>query len=153
MLSLAAAAHATEPTSDASAQTNTAYASITLTEAKPAAQSPLFQGPPLPPHPLRASLVSNELAAVGQSNVSPRPIRVVLDTESVASFPIDDASSSDANALPQAPRLPSIRKRLDDDDGVFEHIGATRRLIRRTLDDSNDLASVSVARRLRSTLD
>jgi hypothetical protein len=102
---------------------------------------------------VRASLTSTQVLAVGAGDVSPRMIRVVLETESVASFPVDDNEEPVSVPAVPHPRLFSIRRNLDDDGNVFERAGATHRLIRRSLDDSNELAPVSAARRLRSSLD
>jgi len=158
-MSVTAIAHGTEPNAKAAASP---YAAVALADAKarPAALSE-FQMERMPPHPMRASMTSNEVLAVGTNPTPPRTIRVVLDPEAVASFPIEgeDAPIAAPVAAPVAPvfgshdRLLSIRKNLDDDSGVFERAGATNRLIRRSLDDAGDWASVSAGRRLRSTLD
>jgi len=150
--SVTAIAHGTEPTAPAAASP---YAAVALTDAK--ARPPAlveFQMERMPPHPMRASMTSNEVSAVGTNEAPPRTIRVVLDPEAVASFPIDSEETPVAQpAFSSRARLLSIRKNLDDDAGVFERTGATNRLIRRSLDDAGDWASVSAGRRLRSTLD
>ncbi len=135
------------------APSTAAYAPIAVTEQKPSTTREQFDMPRMPPHPVRASLSSTEVLAVGAGDVSPRMIRVVLETESVASFPDDDDEEPVSVPAVPHPRLLSIRRNLDDDGNVFERAGATHRLIRRTLEDSNDLAPVSAARRLRSSLD
>lgn len=151
---LSAAARATEPSAAPPSASTATYAPVALTEQKPPpAPREQFDMPRMPAHPLRASLSSSEVLAVGAGDVSPRMIRVVLETESVASFPVDDEEEPvSVPALPR-PRLLSIRRNLDDDGSVFERAGATHRLIRRTLDDSSDFAPVSAARRLRTSLD
>lgn len=143
---------ATEPALPASAALST-YAPIALTEQKPpSAAQPQFDMPRLPAHPLRASLLSTAVKPVGAGDVAPRMIRVALETESVASFPIDDEVPPNVVALPPA-RPPALRRNLDDDGDVFERAGATRRSIRQSLEESSELAPVSAARRLRSSLD
>ncbi|MFZ5892033.1 MAG: hypothetical protein ACOY0T_13335 [Myxococcota bacterium] len=131
------------------------HAPLTPTEIHSQPAPRPFESEPLPAHPLRASMTSNEISTVGSNEISPRLIRVVLDSEAVASFPVEAESSivPEAPALSTPPRLLSIRRNLDDDGDVFERVGATRRLIRRSLDDTSDLAPVSAARRLRTTLD
>lgn len=153
---VSAVARATEPSAPVRTPAAATYAPVALPDQKPPpAAREEFDMPRLPAHPLRASLTSTELATVGAGEVTPRMIRVVLDTESVASFPIDDARDDEPVSVPAMPRprLLSIRRNLDDDGDVFERAGATHRLIRRSLDDASDLAPVSAARRLRSSLD
>lgn len=120
---------ATEPTATSSEPELAAYAQLPLTEARSHAKAPLQFEPAEPPA---------------------RWIRVVLDAEAVASFAAEDDALESGTVVPSPPRLRSIRQSLDD---VFEHVGATHRLIRRSLEDYGEFAPVSAARRLRGTLD
>jgi hypothetical protein len=156
VMTVTALAHGIEPgASVPSALPQSPYAAVALAEARPRPPAHAeFQTDRLPAHPLRASMTSNEVSAVGVNASSSRTIRVVLDPEAVASFPVDSDEAPAAVPLfnPRA-RVLSIRKNLDDDAGVFEQTGLTRRLIRQTIDDTSDWPSVSAARHLRSTLD
>ena len=145
------AAHARGEPMQTSDDDAAAYAPLASAEAHKLRSHAEFELPALPAHPLRQSLTSSEVSRVGAREVSPRLIRVVLDTSSVASFPTDDEPNASVrvSAVP-ATYSRSIRKNLDDDGFVF---GATRRLIRRSFDDYGEFAPVSAARHLRGTLD
>jgi hypothetical protein len=151
-ITFSSSALATEPTVSTGEAEPAGYAPLAPSEGRQEPTRVLaFETPELPAHPLRASLMTSEISSVGAGDVTARWIRVVLDPEAVASFPLEDGTYASPSSAP-LPRLVSIRKTLDDGD-AFEPIGATHRLIRRRIEGYAEFAPVSAARRLRGTLD
>lgn len=143
----AASATAAEPSTPAFP-----YAVITLSNGLtgPGLHTAVRAALPTTP-PLRLWLGAPDAGENEGTEPRTRAIRLTLEPEATASFPIEsDAPVCQATASPRG-RWLTLRKDLEDGGGC-QALDAPSRLIRRAMEESGDPASLS-ARVLRTTLD
>jgi len=144
----AASAAAAEPSAPAFP-----YAVITLSGGltRPAVHTP-FRAPALTTPPLRVWLGASDTTETDEKEPRARAIRLTLEPESMASFPIESEVPMCRASVPDTRwRWLTLRKDLDD-GARCEALDGPYRLIRCAMEESMDAASMA-ARVVRTTLD
>jgi hypothetical protein len=127
------------------------YALIALTGGPHSVPRAPFRMATLPAPALRLWLTPSDAPASEGAHVAPRAIRLALEPESIASFPIDPEAVMSRVPAPEArPRRLTIRRDLDE-GGMCEKSDVPYRLIRGAMEESSD--QVLSARVVRTTLD
>lgn len=128
------------------------YAVLPLGRLAEPTRCTVFEAAPPPPRPLRLWLTSNDPPALGAKATSIEAAGITAATDSVASFPLEPEVDVSLVLDPRS-RLLAIRRTFDD-DGASACSLLPPRSFRRAFEEPSDAAAlVSVASRVRTSLD